>query len=88
MPLVAEVVSKPPSEPPLRSFDSDTVSLPLKPVVRLPSASSAATVIPNALPAVTVEGFAVINNCATAPGVTEIALLVTEASVPLVAASV
>ena len=47
------------------------------------------TVKPKPLPAVTVEaGCVVINSCVAVPGVTEMALLVAEVSVPLVMASV
>ena len=56
-----------------------TVSLPLKPVAQLPSASSAATVNPKLVPAPTVAGGCeIITKCVAPPGVTEI--------VPLVAA--
>ena len=68
---------------------SATVSLPVKPVAMLPSASSAVTVKPKRLPAVTVDaGWVVMSSCVAAPGVTEIALLVAAVSVLLVTANV
>jgi hypothetical protein len=78
-PLVADTVIVPHKVPPPGLPARSTVSLPLKPVAILPSASSAVTVNPKPLPAVTVVGgWLVKNNCAAAPGVTEIALLVAE----------
>ncbi len=70
-PLVAETVSVPPSVLLPGLLASATVSLPVKPVATLPSASSAVTVKPNPLPVVmVVGGWPVISNCVAAAGVT------------------
>ena len=88
-PLVALTVSVPPSVLLPGLLASATVSLPVKPVATFPSASPTVTVKPNPLPAATVEaGCVVMSSCVAVPGVTEMALLVADASVPLVAASV
>ena len=78
-PLLAETVSVPPKVLLPGLAAKATVSLPVKPVATFPSASSAVTVNPNPLPAVTVAGGGVvIKSCVAAPGATEIELLVPE----------
>ena len=88
-PLTALTVTVPPSVLLPGLLDRAAVTPPEKLGVTFPSASSAVTVKPNPLPAVTVAGgWPVISSCVTTPGVTEMALLVADVNVLLLTASV